>query len=234
MNVITWNMQGSNATTENKWNTGVMNIMNSIKPTPIVCLQECGGVPASADPIDVINFPLTTGETDRVYVYRWGGTRSRPGYYILFHDWDVNGNRVNSAIVTNVLPTSLNDITLLSPSTGPVWRPALGVNFQGTWVFSFHAISPGGPDAAGMLAQVAQFCGTSNSPWLVAGDWNRQPSALTLPANSVICPPNGNTYSILFPNAQYDYCVCSGANSVTGTVLNTLIMSDHFPVGYPF
>jgi cytolethal distending toxin subunit B len=234
MNIITWNMQGSNASTENKWNTGVANILNSIKPTPVVCLQECGGVPASAQPLNVITFPLATGGNDFVYIFAWGGTRSRPGYYIIFHNWDVNGNRVNSAIVTNALPANTNDFMLISPTVGPTWRPALGININGTWVFSFHAISPGGVDGPGLLNQVAQFCANTNSNWLVAGDWNNPPNALNIPGGSVICPPNGNTFSVIYPNAQYDYCVCSGTNAVTGTVLQPVIMSDHYPVAYGF
>lgn len=232
MNVITWNMQGSNASTENKWNAGVANILNSIKPTPIVCLQECGGVPDSARPVGVITFPMPVGGNDYIYIYRWGGTSTRGGYYIIFHNWDTGGNRVNSAIVTDTLPQNNNDFILVSPGAGPSWRPAIGINVNGTWVFSFHAISPGGADAQGLLTQVVQFCGNAN--WLVAGDWNQAPGALTVPNGSVICPPNTNTFSVIYPNAQYDYAVCTGTNAVTGTVLQPVIMSDHHPVAYGF
>lgn len=232
MNIVTWNMQGSNASTENKWNTGVANILNSLNPTPALCLQECGGVPASAARMTSIYFQIGPGVTDQVDVYSWGGTSSRPAYYIFFHHWDNGGNRVNSAIVSKTLPTNLmNDVILVSPGGGPVWRPALGVNLQG-WLFSFHAISPGGPDGAGLLAQVSQFCAASNSQWAVGADWNRQPTTLTVPNGSVVCPPNGNTYPVRSPSAQYDYCVASTTTPVTGTVITSVILSDHFPVGF--
>lgn len=235
MNIVTWNMQGSNASTENKWNTGVMNILTSVPDTPIMCLQECGAVPLSAIPVITVYFHLGNGVVDRVDIYSWGGTSTRPGYYIFFHNWDNNGNRVNTAIVSKTLPADfLKDIVLMSPSTGPVWRPALGVNFQGTWVFSFHAISPGGPDGPGLLTDVSQFCNQNNSSWLVGADWNREPHQQVAPAGSVICPPNANTYSVSFPHAEYDYCVTSGANSVTGTVIDSVLLSDHFPVAFAF
>lgn len=233
MNIVTWNMQGSNASTENKWNTGVMNILTSISPTPFMCLQECGAVPQSATLIHTVYFPLGNGVTDQVDIYTWGGTSTRPAYYIFFHNWDNAGNRVNTAIVSNALPANLTtDVILVSPDNGPVWRPALGVNFQGSWVFSFHAISPGGPDGPDLLTQVSQFCGQTQ--WYVGADWNREPHNQVAPAGSVICPPNANTYSVAMPVAKYDYCVMKGTNAVTGTVIDTIVMSDHFPVGFAF
>jgi len=231
MNVITWNMQGSNASTENKWNRGVKPLLQASNPTPIVCLQECGGVPNSVVLLDTIHFPLTPTVTDVVRIYLWGMTDTRLGYYIFFHNWDTGGNRVNTAIVTDAPPENLGaGVVLIPPHGGAVWRPALGVNFNNTWVFSFHAISPGGPDGAGLLAAVA-----ANFPsWVVAADWNRAPNTLNAPGGSSICPPNANTYSVANPRVPYDYCVCSGPQSVTGTVLNQVVMSDHFPVGFGF
>ena len=47
MNIATWNMQGSNASTENKWNTQVKNAIAQLG-LDVFCLQECGLVPLSA------------------------------------------------------------------------------------------------------------------------------------------------------------------------------------------
>ena len=230
MNIITWNMQGSNASTESKWNSGVVPLLHTANPSPIVCLQECGRVPASAELIDTLSFPVGAGESDTVEVYRWGGTRTRLGYYIFFHNWDQGGSRVNTAIVTSTPPQDFAaSVALVNPKGEATWRPALGVQFGDTWVFSFHATSPGGPDGAGLLSTVATYYPS----WVVAGDWNRAPGDLTAPNGSVICPPNSNTYSIVNPSLHYDYSVCSGVTSVTGTVLS-LMMSDHFPVGFSF
>ncbi len=231
MNVITYNMQGASHSTENKWNFGVMPLMRSMDPTPVVCLQECGSVPASAIHLDTIEFPLADGTVDRVEVYMWGGSDTRLGYFIFFHNWDVDGNRVNTAIVTDTPPENFRtSVALISPAGGAVWRPALGILFGDTWVFAFHAISPGGPDGAGLLTAVA-----GNYPiWIVAADWNREPATLAVPPGSVTCPPNDNTYSVQYPRYKYDYCVRSGVDAVTGAIVNTIIVSDHFPVQFAF
>lgn len=231
MNIVTWNMQGASHSTENKWNFGVMPLLRSMDPTPVVCLQECGGVPASAVQIDTINFPLPDGTIDTVEVYMWGGTETRLGYFIFFHNWDTGGNRVNTAIVTDTPPENFQtSVVLLSPAAGAAWRPALGISFGGTWVFSFHAISPGGPDGPGLLASVAG----NYANWIVGADWNRTPDTLAIPAGSVICPPDANTFAVQNPRYKYDYCVCSGADSITGAIVNTIIVSDHYPVQFAF
>lgn len=231
MNVITYNMQGACHSTENKWNFGVMGLLRSMRPTPVVCLQECGGVPDSAVQIDSINFTLPDGTPDTVQVYMWGGTDYRLGYFIFYHNWDVAGNRVNTAIVTDTPPENfLTSVALLSPAGGAVWRPALGVQFTDTWVFSFHAISPGGADGPGLLTAVA----TNYPTWIVGADWNQEPDGLVTPAGSVICRPNEDTYAVLNPRYKYDYCVRNGADAVLGRVENAIIVSDHFPVQFAF
>lgn len=231
MYVFTWNMQGSNAGTENKWNYGVKALLKSLDTTPILCLQECGGVPDSAQWEGAINFALGNGLNDTVDIYSWGGSKTRPAYYIFFHNWDDGSNRVNTAIVTSILPEDIADsVMLIIPAGSKVWRPALGVLFNDTWVFSFHAISPNGPDGADLLTAVSGKC----AKWVVGADWNREPANLTAPAGSVICPPGANTYSVQKPKKKYDYCVCTGTTAITGSVQTTIITSDHYPVGYVF
>lgn len=229
MNIITWNMQGSSATTENKWNTGVKPLLGSMEPTPVLCLQECGGVPESAMLIQTLTFAVDVGVTDTVTVYAWGGTSSRPAYFIFFHCWDTEGNRVNTAVVTNSLPLDLStSVALILPKGSKVWRPALGVCCDDTWVFSFHAISPGGPDGADLLTAVSDNYAT----WIVGADWNRQPDTLAVPGGSVLCPPANNTYSVKDAIVKYDYCVRSGDFGGTGTVITAVVLSDHYPVSF--
>jgi len=229
MYIFTWNMQGANYSTEDKWNYGVMGLLNSQDATPVMCLQECGAPPASAKLLDTINIQLISGFKDTVEVYLWGTTDTRLGYYIFFHKWDTAGNRVNTAILTDSPPENLKTgVQLVSPSGSVAWRPALGVLINGEWVFSFHAISPGGPDGADLLTEVA----TNYTSWIVGADWNREPANLTVPSGSIICPPDANTYSVKDPKKKYDYCVRSGTTQVTGTVIKTIVTSDHFPVGF--
>ena len=224
-------MQGGNASTEVKWQTGVLNLLTN-GGLDAICLQEAGAVPASANPLLYVDLPAPGGGVERVYVYSWGGTQSRPYGYILFHNWDTGGNRVNTAIVLKqaVAPVA-TDVLLLWPAGGATWRPALGVRTNNICLLSFHAISPNGPDGAGMLAAISAAAG--GHPWCVGADWNRTPNTLGLPPGSSLCPPNGSTYSSQQPVSMYDYFVCSGAPGVLGQV-QSLLLSDHLPVIYNF
>jgi cytolethal distending toxin subunit B len=219
MNLVTWNMQGASYTTENKWNTGIMNLLNN--GADICCLQECGGVPDSATLINN-NF----GGIDDLCYYTWGTLRTNK--HILFYPADPNGNRCNLAIVsnTNIVPA---DALLIYPTVGPIWRPALGFQLNANnFVFSMHCISPNGPDANGLLNSINAAVGAPGNFWIAAGDFNREPgSLLGLPYN--ISPPNYNTYSVFDPNKKIDYSVNNQIAGLQGTVLE-LVMSDHYPV----
>lgn len=230
MNIVTWNMQGGNASTEVKWQTGVGNMLTNLNPRPdFVCVQEAGVPPASAEHLGAVEVALPGGGGfTQVDYYAWGGTRSRPAHSIAFHHWDELGNRVNTAIVSNTFVPPMPPISLLW-GPGPVWRPAVAWNVGGGWVFSFHAISPGGPDAAGTVGAIPGLVG--GAAWVIGGDFNREPNSFAIPGGSVFCPPGGNTYSVTNPTRRLDYCVSSVAAQGPGTVLS-LIMSDHYPVAF--
>lgn len=218
MKLITWNMQGASHSTENKWNEGVMNFFGS-RNADICCLQECGGVPASAQLVNA-NF----GGIINLQYYTWGTLRSQK--HILFYLSDPNGNRCNIAVVAKFAPLGAS---LVYPAVAPVWRPALGFQIDAVnFAFSFHAISPNGPDAANMLNAINAAVGNN---WVTAGDYNREPQTLVTPYT--ICPPNNNTYSSTNPTRAIDYCVNNSNNVIEGTVLG-LYLSDHFSVEYTF
>ena len=46
--VGTWNLQGSSASTENKWNVSVRQLITGSNPVDILMVQEAGSVPRSA------------------------------------------------------------------------------------------------------------------------------------------------------------------------------------------
>src|SRR5437868_13814526 len=46
MNLITWNMQGSSSMDDSKWTSGVRRLF--MMGADVLCLQECGAVPGSA------------------------------------------------------------------------------------------------------------------------------------------------------------------------------------------
>jgi len=219
MNLATWNMQGASYSTENKWDTGVMNFFST--GAEMCCLQECGGVPASAILVDN-NF----GGVDDLQYYTWGTERTNK--HILFYPSDPNGKRCNLAIVAiNNLPPVGGEIVY--PSVGPVWRPALGYQIDvNNFIFSMHCISPNGADANGLLNEIDIVTAGPGNLWVAAGDFNREPGTMAAsPFN--ICPPNNYTYSVNNPNKMIDYGVKNWGPNILGTVQG-LIMSDHYPV----
>src|SRR6202012_1639664 len=142
MKLITWNMQGASHSTENKWNEGVKNYLTV---ADICCLQECGGLPASAKELNM-NYSGIPG----LQYWYWGVERDTK--HILFYPWDTHGNRCNLAIVSNTPPVNG---ALLWPAAGPVWRPALGFALAAnSYVFSLHCISGTGADANGLIGAI--------------------------------------------------------------------------------
>lgn len=212
MIVVTWNMQGANYATENKWNVLVPQLLGL---ADVVCLQEAGAVPATA---------VYLGKLGLADLYAWGGTSTRPRWWITFYPWDQNGNRCNLAVVTWVQPAAAN---VVWPAVAPTWRPALGVVLAAGQVYSLHAISPGGPDVVGLLNAVNTAA--AGAAWVAAGDFNREPGSFVAFSPN---PPNVPTHNATAAAAthSYDYCV----TPVAGSAGNTLFaqMSDHFPVRF--
>lgn len=233
MNVVTWNMQGGSASTEQKWQTGVLNMFKSDLELHAMCLQEAGSPPGDAKLLFDVQIAKPGGGFATVHVFAWGGSTSRPFGFILFHNWDTGGHRVNTAIVIkgNTPPTEV-DVRMCWPAAGATHRPALGVVLDNGYLFSFHAISPGGPDGAAILTAVATVA--RRSPWYVGADWNRTPDKLVVPPGSVHCLANGPTHPSSKPTEMYDYFVRSGDTATEGNVVKSLLLSDHLPVGYRF
>lgn len=48
--VMTWNLQGSSASTESKWNVNVRQLLSGTAGVDILMVQEAGAVPTSAVP----------------------------------------------------------------------------------------------------------------------------------------------------------------------------------------
>ena len=214
MIIATWNMQGASHSTENKWNSGVLNLLSS--GAQICCLQECGDKPRSAV-LRQQNYCGIPG----LNLYTWGTERYPK--WILFYPADSKGNRCNLAIASNAAPT---EGFLVAPAVQPIWRPTIGMTLDGTVFFTLHAISPGGPDAPALVN--AAF-GAGGSV-IVAGDYNRAPGTMGGGAQ-VVCPPNGPTYPSTRPESYYDYVIKNFGDATTGTVLS-LQLSDHLPVQF--
>ncbi|MGL6236454.1 MAG: hypothetical protein ACRC20_14040 [Segniliparus sp.] len=183
------------------------------------------------------------GEDRHVEEYRWSigsAGRTRQDHRI-FH-YNVGRLRVNLAII---IPEDWADrVTPVIIADGEGQnRPLLGLRImrdpadprgQDITVYSFHAVSGGGPNAPHMLREVAAHTAT---PFVVAGDFNREPRQGAAPATSWLFPSEvGSAIPSDRPthnNNFLDYAVASTSRDpgATGITLDRGD-SDHGPVFY--
>jgi cytolethal distending toxin subunit B len=216
--VATWNMQGANFSTEDKWNNGVQALLRSSE-AEVACLQEAGAVPKSAKLEATSDFTGPGGVTCKVEIYSWANHR------LVYYWW---GDRCNVGVITRELMPVKLEVGLVWGSDGPEWRPAVGIRLpSGTWVFSLHAISPNGPDAKSLVEAVKGWA--RGRPWIAAGDFNREPGSFTV-ADSTTVPPNNFTHKTTDPKTKKDYLVAGGAVKAPAGDVKSLVQSDHFPV----
>lgn len=110
--VATLEFAGSNAPTENKWNTHVRQLVTGSGAVDILMVQEAGAVPASAT-LTEREFS-TPGIPMNEYIWNTG-TNSRPQeLFIYFSRVDAFANRVNLAIVSN---RRADEVIVLPPPT---------------------------------------------------------------------------------------------------------------------
>ncbi len=231
----TWNMQGASHATENKWNTGVQPLMANCD---VLALQEAGAMPASATFQQ--SWKLQGGT---VHNYTWGGTSSRPAYWVYWMQNDVNGNRVNLAIVVRA-GFHVDDVASFTiPGQA---RPVLGVLIGGTWYFTTHADAYAANPAQNILTTVnhmvevvyqAEF--DSAYDWVVLGDFNTQPGAAQFQSITPwVLPPSGPTHNANAgnPYSTYDFAATNATHDpqLTGQVDQGIQLSDHYPVYYNF
>ncbi|MCI5969418.1 cytolethal distending toxin subunit B family protein [Helicobacter sp.] len=249
--VGTWNLQGSSASTENKWNVSVRQLITGDNPVDILMVQEAGRVPASAR---LTGRMIQPGGTP-IQEYVWDlGTRSRPRMvFIYYADIDVGARRVNLAIVSGrqvdevfVIPQ-----TIIAPN---VSRPAIGIRIGNDAFFNIHALASGGGDATALVTAVHDnFLDRPDINWLIAGDFNRDPANLIAGLDRritnhtrVVSQNTATHFSRTGANRILDYAIVGRSSNEQTTQLalpaiTALLMaasvrshlsSDHFPVRF--
>nr|ART85727.1 CdtB210 [Aggregatibacter actinomycetemcomitans] len=95
--VATWNLQGSSAVNESKWNINVRQLLSGEQGADILMVQEAGSLPSSAVRTSRV---IQHGGTP-IEEYTWNlGTRSRPNMvYIYYSRLDVGARRGYSWMV---------------------------------------------------------------------------------------------------------------------------------------
>lgn len=219
MSFVTWNMQGGTDSIESKWTKYVQQLVNKFN---VVCLQEAGALPKTA--VSAAPPPWATAAPPAGFNLEYAnwniGTSSRPkNVYILWGNSDPNGNRVNLAICSLAAPAAL----LYAAPGLPNGRPSLGMQFGADNVYTLHAFSGGGGDAAGLVTNI----NGGPAAWFALGDYNRAPT-WAVPAG-VVCPPDKPTHQ---SGGKLDYMVKSAGPIQTGQVQQEGSWSDHFFVAY--
>jgi len=147
-NVVSWNLQGSSASTESKWNANIRTMLiglGAYRDIDILNVQEAGSVPSSAQLMPQLGLRLDNPNQLEVPVeeYEWNlSTSSRPNiYYIYFSRVDTGANRVNLAIVS-------------------------------------RQRANGGSDSGIIVERVLDYFRSNNNPaqWMISGDFNRSPN----------------------------------------------------------
>ncbi|ACX82304.1 Deoxyribonuclease CdtB [Aggregatibacter actinomycetemcomitans] len=251
--VATWNLQGSSAVNESKWNINVRQLLSGEQGADILMVQEAGSLPSSAVRTSRV---IQHGGTP-IEEYTWNlGTRSRPNMvYIYYSRLDVGANRVNLAIVSRRQADEA--FIVHSDSSVLQSRPAVGIRIGTDVFFTVHALATGGSDAVSLIRNIfTTFTSSPSSPerrgysWMVVGDFNRAPVNLeaalrqepAVSENTIIIAPTEPTHR---SGNILDYAILHDAHlprreqarerigaSLMLNQLRSQITSDHFPVSF--
>lgn len=198
--MATWNIQGG----RDRW-AGVYKLAEK---RDVVALQEVPAVPPTA--------ARPVGHHGNVAEYLWKeGSRGWERHlYIL------TTPSKNLGMVTAWQPHQVVEI----PS---VYRPLLGVvnPANDTMFTSAHAASPGGNDAAHLVALAAANAGGRH--WAIMGDFNREPRTLTIPAGSRLYNSGKPTQQ---SGGELDYAVSDVQTTHWTATVDHNAGSDHWPV----
>lgn len=244
-NVGTWNLQGSSASTESKWNVSVRQLITGDNPVDVLMVQEAGVLPHTATMTERAVQPVGVGIP--IHEYLWNlGTRSRPSSaYIYYSRVDVGANRVNLAIVSR---QRADEVIVIPPPT-TLSRPIIGIRIGNDAFFSIHALASGGNDAGAIVQAIHEhFRNRPGINWMIAGDFNREPNDLlrildaSVRANVNVVAPD--TFTQTGGRRVLDYALTGNSNTTvvyTPPPLAAVLMfgnvrshlaSDHFPVNF--
>ncbi|MCR6570412.1 cytolethal distending toxin subunit B family protein [Campylobacter insulaenigrae] len=245
-NLGTWNLQGSSAATESKWNVSIRQLMTGDNALDVLAVQEAGVLPSSARDTGRQVQPVGVGIP--IHEYEWNlGTLSRPqSVFIYYSRIDVGANRVNMAIVSR---TRADEVIVIPHPSVASARPVIGIRIGNDAFFSVHALASGGADAAAAVTAVDNFFATrAGIDYIIMGDFNREPDLLMRDLDAslrnrlrVVAPPSFTQvtgrrvidYALTGTStrtAAYTPPLLSAVLAVAG--LRTFLASDHFPVNF--
>ncbi|CAM4074014.1 cytolethal distending toxin subunit B family protein [Campylobacter armoricus] len=243
-NVGTWNLQGSSAATESKWNISVRQLISGDNPLDILAVQEAGILPATATMTPRQVQPPGVGIPIHEYTWNLGSSARPNSVFVYYSRVDVGANRVNMAIVSR---RQADEVIVLPPPT-VASRPIIGIRIGNDVFFSIHALARGGNDAGAIVTAVdMHFRNMPNINWMIMGDFNRNPGSLVTLLDSglrsrinIVAPQSftqasGNTIDYAITGNSdttrlYNPPAILAVLALAG--LRTFLASDHFPVNF--
>ncbi|EKC6543426.1 cytolethal distending toxin S-CDT [Salmonella enterica] len=236
--VMTWNLQGSSASTESKWNVNVRQLLSGTAGVDILMVQEAGAVPTSAVPTGRHIQPFGVGIPIDEYTWNLGTTSRQDIRYIYHSAIDVGARRVNLAIVSR---QRADNVYVLRPTT-VASRPVIGIGLGNVVFLTAHALASGGPDAAAIVRVTINFFRQPQMrhlSWFLAGDFNRSPDRLE---NDLMTEHLERVVAVLAPTEPtqigggiLDYGVIVDRAPYSQRVealRNPQLASDHYPVAF--
>lgn len=248
--VATWNLQGSSAANESKWNINVRQLITGDQSADILMIQEAGTLPTTARRTGRVVQPQGVGIPIEEYTWNLGTGRRPDLVYIYYSRLDVGANRVNLAIVSRY---RADDVYVIGSGTSVLTaRPAIGIRIGNDVFFSLHALASGGSDAVSLLGHIHSYFNNDEQRrrynWMAVGDFNRSPNNLqnalrgepSVDNNTLIIAPTEPTHR---SGNILDYAVIHNANqghhqrsrisaSIMFNQVRSQIVSDHFPVSF--
>ncbi|WDY56196.1 endonuclease/exonuclease/phosphatase family protein [Pseudomonas sp. PSKL.D1] len=248
--VATFNMQGVSAFQTDKFRA---HLLQHIRQHHVIALQEAGVPPISARHEAQLSINDQFGVAHEVNRWRWeAGTAGRMENYMLYY-LEVDRQRVRLALMVGS-DVTVTGVTVIADGARSLAglqspRPVLGLritlpglNAEMT-VYSFHAISGGGPNSPRVLREVAWH---TDTPFMLLGDFNRDPRA-PAPAHpnsrnwvspqgiAELVPAAGPTHPSNRPTYMLNYSLAYGmaVPAAPGQVL-ALMDSDHRMVSFTF
>lgn len=237
--VATWNMQGAGNSDSDKWAQGVRDVLLCRLQAQVVCLQECGRVPADVqsdgwfqirNPLrqwgNVMSYSWTTPRAGTVYITHLENNGKSPWASALgLSDEEKGRFRCNLAIVSVERPSRV--VQVWSAGTA-LHRPAVGAQFSFGWVFSLHAMSGNGNDAPGLVASARGTAGASD--WIIGGDFNCEPGSPNAQRIRTFHEVLSSGYITrpLYGKKELDYFVAKAPGRKPR--VEYIHLSDHIPV----
>ncbi|EAP7571569.1 cytolethal distending toxin subunit B family protein [Salmonella enterica] len=241
--IVTWNLQGSSAASESKWNINVRQLVSGSDGADILMIQEAGSLPLTAVQTPRQVQPVGIGIPINEYTWNLGTTRRPDIRYIYYSRVDVGANRVNLAIVSR---QQADNVFVIRPPT-TISRPVIGIQIRNDVFLTTHSLASGGPDSAAIVRSVNMFFNQprfNHLEWFLAGDLNRSPSRLE---NDLILEGIDRDVTVVAPAVAtqrsggiLDYGVISAraafASALTCSLflqrMRSQLSSDHLPVGF--